>query len=183
LLSARRRLDPAARTKAGRQICAAILAAPELTAARTVAAYVSVGAEPPTAPLLDALHGRGITVLLPVLLGDNDLDWARYDGALGTGRRGLREPAGPRLGVAAIATAEVVVVPALAADRHGHRLGRGGGSYDRALARVGPTAWTVALLYDTELLDAVPTQPHDRPIAMVVTPSGISRPGPGSAAR
>ena len=94
-------------------------------------------AEPGTGLLLDALHAAGKRVLLPVLRADNDLDWAVYTGELVPASRGLLEPAGPLLGVTAIADADVVLVPGLAASAGGNRLGRGGGSYDRALARVG----------------------------------------------
>jgi 5-formyltetrahydrofolate cyclo-ligase len=146
-----------------------VLELPEIKAARTVAAYVSVGTEPDTRALIDALPN----VLLPVLRPDYDLDWARYDGTLVDGPHGLLEPAGPRLGISAVAAADVVVVPALAVDRSGRRLGRGGGSYDRVLARAH--GWTVALIYDSELLDEVPTDPHDRPVDAVVTPSAVFR--------
>lgn len=152
-----------------------MLALPEIKAARTVAAYVSVGTEPDTRALLDTLPGD---VLLPVLRPDYDLDWAQYDGALVDGPHGLLEPAGPRLGISAVSAADVVVVPALAIDRSGRRLGRGGGSYDRVLDRV--TGWTIALIYDNELLDEVPTDPHDRPVDAAVTPSTVVRfPRPG----
>jgi 5-formyltetrahydrofolate cyclo-ligase len=66
----------------------------------------------------------------------------------------------------------VLFVPALAVDRRGNRLGRGGGSYDRALSRVPRRALVVALLYDGELVDELPTEPHDRPVNAVVTPGG-----------
>jgi 5-formyltetrahydrofolate cyclo-ligase len=69
-------------------------------------------------------------------------------------------------------------VPALAVDRAGNRLGRGGGSFDRALARVGPLIPVIALLYDDELLDQVPAEPHDAPVRSVVRPGyGISSVG------
>ena len=79
-------------------------------------------------------------------------------------------PVGSR--VDAVARADLVVVPALAVDRYGFRLGRGGGSYDRALARVSASTLTVALLHDGELLDRLPAEPHDRPVRAVVTPGG-----------
>lgn len=85
--------------------------------------------------------------------------------------RGMREPTGPRLGPTAIADAELVIVPAVAVDRRGIRLGRGGGSYDRALARVGAGALVVAPLHDGELVDVVPAEPHDRPVDAVITPT------------
>jgi len=164
---------------AAREIAGHLLAAPELRRAATVAAYVSVATEPGTGPLIEELAAAGKRVLLPVLLPDGDLDWAAYDGpaSLAPARLGLLEPAGPRLGPGAVATADVVLVPALAVDRSGMRLGRGGGSYDRALARVPVGTFVCALLYDDELVDEVPRAGHDRAVTAVVTPRGVSRAG------
>ena len=149
-----------------------------------VAAYAPIGSEPGGADLPEVLaeHAR---VLLPLLLDDGDLDWAEYDGPLRPGPRGLRQPAGPGLGLDAVRSADLVIVPALAVDRHGLRLGRGGGSYDRVLARIAvhgstPSApgtflsgpMTVALLYDGELVDTVPADAHDRPVRAAITPGG-----------
>ena len=143
--------------------------------AATVAAYVSVGAEPGTGPLLDALAARGTRVLLPVLLPDGDLDWAAYDGPddLTPAARGLLEPAGPRLGRDAVAAAEVVLVPGLAVSATGDRLGRGGGSYDRALARVAVATPVAVVLHADEVGLPVPVEPHDRPVSHAVTAGGV----------
>jgi 5-formyltetrahydrofolate cyclo-ligase len=173
LLTARRRRTLLEQQEAARALAEHVLAWDVVRRAATVAAYVSVPGEPGTGPLLDALLGRGRHVLLPVLLPDDDLDWARFDGSLVAAGRGLLEPPGPRLGPEAIATADVVLVPALAVDRAGVRLGRGGGSYDRALGRVPVGTPTCALLHDGELLDSVPSEPHDRPVSAAATPSGI----------
>jgi 5-formyltetrahydrofolate cyclo-ligase len=172
-LAARTALDPAARTSAARALRDALLAVPEMEMAGTVAAYASVGDEPDTRGLLFALWKRGAYVLLPLLLPDGDLDWASYEGpdSLRPGPRGTLEPSEPPRGPGAVASADVVLTPALAVDRTGTRLGRGGGSYDRALARVGPAILTVALLYDGELVEALPAEPHDRPVRAAVTPS------------
>ncbi|MFF9124315.1 5-formyltetrahydrofolate cyclo-ligase [Streptomyces sp. NPDC014889] len=157
---------------------------PELTRARTIAAYVSVGTEPGTPPLLDALRARGAHVLLPALLPDNDLDWGAYtgEGSLARvqhgGRMALFEPAGERLGPDAVTTADVVLLPGLAVDARGMRLGRGGGSYDRVLARLEAARAhpaLVVLLYDTEVVEHIPEEPHDRPVQAVATPSGVRR--------
>ncbi|MES9557188.1 5-formyltetrahydrofolate cyclo-ligase [Streptomyces sp. NPDC088190] len=153
---------------------------PELSGARTVAAYVSVGSEPGTRVLLDALRARGVRVLLPVLLADNDLDWAPYEGAgrLVRAGRGLLEPDGGRLGPEAVLEADVVLLPGLAADGRGMRLGRGGGSYDRVLARLaaaGAHPALVVLLYDDEVVAQVPEEPHDHPVDVVVTPASVRR--------
>lgn len=157
-----------------------LLALPELqslTRGNTVAAYVAHGREPETEPLLRALHLRGVRVLLPVVLGDLDLDWAVDEGdhVPGVGP-GMPEPTGPRLGVDAIAQADVVVAPALAVDRHGRRLGQGGGSYDRALARRRPDAFVVVLLHDGEIWDDdLPADELDQPVHAAVTPHEVAR--------
>ncbi|MEV8104715.1 5-formyltetrahydrofolate cyclo-ligase [Streptomyces sp. NPDC088135] len=155
---------------------------PEVSGARTVAAYVSVGSEPGTRVLLDALRARGVRVLLPVLLADNDLDWAPYEGAgrLVRAGRGLLEPDGGRLGPEAVLEADAVLLPGLAADGCGMRLGRGGGSYDRVLARLaaaGAHPALVVLLYDDEVVAQVPEEPHDHPVDVVVTPASVRRTG------
>ena len=150
------------------------LARPEIIGARTVAAYVSVGTEPGTGPLLTALAARGIRVLLPVLLPDDDLDWAEHQPGtlLAPGPRGLREPVGRRLSSEEFETVDAVVVPGLAVDRRGVRLGRGGGSYDRALARVPSGTPVLLLLYDGEVLEHVPEESHDRRVDVALTPNG-----------
>jgi 5-formyltetrahydrofolate cyclo-ligase len=134
----------------------------------TMAAYVPMIGEPGAPELPDLLASIVPRLLLPVVLPDGDLDWAVYAGDLADAPRGLREPVGPRLGVDAIADADVVLVPALAVDRLGHRLGRGGGSYDRALARVRSGQIVIAALYDGEFRDVVPTEPHDQPVHAIV---------------
>jgi 5-formyltetrahydrofolate cyclo-ligase len=178
LLAARAKLSVAERKAAGRALRDVVLGLPETGMAGTVAAYMSVGSEPETTGLVFALWKRGSYVLLPVLRDDFDLDWASYEGpdSLDPGPFGLLQPSEPRRGVAAVCSADLVIVPALAADRLGNRLGRGGGCYDRALARVGPSVPTVALLYDGELFDEVPVAPHDQRIRAVARPSaGITR--------
>lgn len=136
-----------------------------------LAAYLGVGTEPPTIPLLDALRAAGVRILLPVISGD-ELDWAIYDGAdaLAAGPLGLAEPTGPRLGSEGFAAAELVLVPALAVDRRGHRLGRGRGYYDRALGPVSVPV--VAVVFDDDVIDDVPVEAHDRSVDGRLTPSG-----------
>ena len=140
-LAARRAvLTPTQLEEAGEKLAAAVL--PALPDRGCVACYVDVPPEPPTGPLLAALVARGCRVLLPILRADRDLGWGEYDAAAGlvSARWGLLEPAGPDLGTEAIGVANVVIVPAVAVARDGVRLGRGGGSYDRALSRTTGTA-------------------------------------------
>ena len=173
MLAARRGLTAADRDAGGRALRDCLLDMPEMGMAGTVAAYYSVGSEPDTRKLLYALWKRGTYVLLPLLMPDGDLDWASYEGpdSLVPGPRRLLEPGEPPRGPDAISRADVVLVPALAVDRAGNRLGRGGGSFDRALARVAPTIPVIALLYDGELVDDVPAAPHDRPVTHVARPT------------
>jgi 5-formyltetrahydrofolate cyclo-ligase len=183
ILTARNRLGVPELGAAGTAITGHLLAQPEVRRAATVAAYVSTAAEPGTGVLLDTLVGAGKRVILPLLLPDDDLDWAVYEGAtaLLPARRGILEPAGPALGRDAIANADVVLVPGLAVSATGARLGRGGGSYDRALARVPAGTFTCVLLHDGEVGRDVPVAPHDRAVTAAVTPSGVTRFGPGPA--
>jgi 5-formyltetrahydrofolate cyclo-ligase len=161
--------DPVERARLGDELATHA----ELLGDGPVAAFVGIRGEPSTLPLIDALYELGVRVLLPLLLDDLDLEWADYDGdreGLVEGPRGILQPAGPSLGLAGIAAAELVLVPALAVDSLGRRLGQGGGSYDRALTRT--SAPVLAVVFEDELVAAVPTEPHDRPVSGVLTPEG-----------
>jgi 5-formyltetrahydrofolate cyclo-ligase len=173
LVAARATMTDAERVTAGRLIRDHVLGMPEVAAAGTVAAYYSVGTEPDTHGLVFALWKRGSYVVLPVLLPDGDLDWASYEGpdSLAPGPRGLLQPVEPVRGPGTVARADVVLVPALAVDVSGKRLGRGAGCYDRALARVGGQVPTIGLIYDGELVPSVPAEPHDRVVRAVARPS------------
>jgi 5-formyltetrahydrofolate cyclo-ligase len=154
-----------------------VCALPEVQRAGRLAAYVATPHEPSTAALLDRWRAEGRPVLLPVVLPDLDLDWALDDDAHRPGLLpGVHEPSGPRLGVDAVRSADVVIVPALAVDRAGRRLGQGGGSYDRALARVAPGALVVALVHAADLVPGpLPSEPHDRGVDVAVTPREVVR--------
>ncbi len=177
VLRARSSLSPLALAAAERAVTRCALEARERFPTGRLAAYVSGGTEPGTRELLAELP----EVLLPVLLPDGDLDWAVHDGVLVAGRHGLLEPAGPRLGRDAVADCGLVLVPALSVDRRGVRLGRGGGSYDRALARTAGRV--VAALHVGELVEQLAAEPHDRPVHAVVLPDEglveLPRPSPG----
>ena len=147
--------------------------------ARVVTAYAAVGSEPPTRPLLEALVERGVRVLLPVVAADGALQWGDLVewAQLEESASGLLEPAATAGATAAARSADLALVPAVAVDRTGHRLGRGGGYFDRWLADARP-ARVVAVVYDDEVLPAVPHEPHDQRVDAALTPSGvISMPG------
>jgi 5-formyltetrahydrofolate cyclo-ligase len=170
--TARNRLSVAELGSLGRGLADVVTSHPGVRGAATVTAYVSVGTEPPTGALLEALTELGKRVILPVVQRDMDLDWGTWRGStsLAPARYGLLEPM-DRLGLDAIATADVVLVPGQAVSSSGARLGQGGGCYDRALARVPVGTPVVVLLYDDEVGRDVPVDDHDRLVTDAATPT------------
>lgn len=164
------------RMTVARALAVVALEMPAIRRSTCVAAYASRADEPGTEALRAALRARGTRVLLPVVVDDKHLDWAHDDGRLLISPGlGLPEPAGDRLGPEALGRAGVVIVPALAVDTEGNRLGQGRGYYDRALRQVADRALVLALLHDEEVLDAtttpVPRDAHDVPVRGVITPT------------
>jgi 5-formyltetrahydrofolate cyclo-ligase len=187
LLAARRSVSDGARADEARSLADHVNAV--VDSGGTVCAYVPVGAEPGSIEMLDVLLQRANRVLLPVARTTADsspvaLQWGEYrPGQLVAARFGLLEPAGPWLPATALAEASVVLVPTLAVDRTGVRLGRGRGFYDRTLVSRNPHARLVAVIRDEELLDELPHEPHDVPMTHALTPGrglvelGTARPG------
>lgn len=179
LLTARRRVADGVRADEARLLCG-WLAAPKtlVSSGNTVCAYVPVGAEPGSLEMVDTLLRQCGRVLLPVARTAADdtplpLRWGEYrPGTLTTGRWGLLEPPEPWLPASAIGEAALVLVPALAVDRSGVRLGRGRGFYDRSLGARDPQARIVAVVRDAELVDELPAEPHDVPMTHALTPRG-----------
>ena len=141
-----------------------ILESKEFAGVTHVASYISYGVEPQTRDLNQALVESGRTVLVPRLLKDNDLEWVPWSGE--------SEPMGSPIQDELLIQA--VILPALRVDREGNRLGQGGGSYDRALARLH--AWTIALVHHGELTsETIPHEEHDRTIDAAATPDLVVR--------
>jgi 5-formyltetrahydrofolate cyclo-ligase len=135
-------------------------------------------------PLLESLAASGVRVLVPVLGDGLQRGWAHFVAADDVVERAPGrppEPSGDFLPQGVLAEADVIIVPALAADTLGTRLGQGGGWYDRALVEARPGVPIVALVFDNEFHDAevraIPREPHDLPVSIVVTPSGVHRIG------
>ncbi|MFG1797795.1 5-formyltetrahydrofolate cyclo-ligase [Nocardia sp. NPDC049149] len=159
---------------------ALVAAAGQLDVGAWVCAYVPVRGEPGSTELLDVLRTAGARVLLPVTGPPGPLNWAEYTGtdSLRRARFGLLEPIAEPLPTSAIARAELILVPALAVDRRGVRLGRGAGYYDRTLSAADPGARLVAVVRDDELVDRLPEEPHDRRMGWALTPrAGLQRLG------
>jgi 5-formyltetrahydrofolate cyclo-ligase len=139
--------------------------------ARSVSCYLPLGDEPDTRPFLAWAREQGLEVLLPSAGEDGLLDWVR-DGEEGyvAGRFGILEPIGERLGQAAAAGVDLMLIPACSVGRDGMRLGWGRGYFDRCLGTMDRRPPVFAVVYDAELVDAVPSEPHDVPVTGIVTP-------------
>jgi 5-formyltetrahydrofolate cyclo-ligase len=177
MLAARRERTDEEQGLAAELIAQRVVDLVEAQGARTVCAYISLAGEPGTWPLIRRLHSSQVRILLPVMRPDFDLDWAEYSpGEFRPGPRGMTEPNGPPLGVTGIQSADLIVCPGVAGSRvTGARLGRGGGSYDRALARALPNSLRCLLLYEDEVVDEVPTLNHDEYVDVIVTPDATLR--------
>lgn len=149
-----------------------------------VACYASVAPEPDTWALIEALAGGGVRVLLPVLTGRRTPGWGWYAGrgSLVPGWRGILQP-GEDLGPDAVASASLVWASALLVTPRGLRLGTGGGWYDRALVHRRPDAVVATLVGDSEVVDALPEDPWDVPVDVIVTPRRVLRVGAEQAGR
>jgi 5-formyltetrahydrofolate cyclo-ligase len=163
VLAERRLLDDAQRAMESSALCHAV---GELAAEHSVvAAYVPIGREPGSIEMLDAMAAAEATVLLPSAHEPGPLKWARYEGrdALVRAPYGLLEPSGPLLEPDAVGQCSVVLLPALAVDRRGVRLGRD---------LCSPEAILVAIVRDEELFSRLPAEPHDRRVTHALTPGG-----------
>lgn len=177
LLVARRHVADDVRAAEARLLCERLEDLERtVSSGSTVCAYVPVGAEPGSIEMVDTLLRHAGRVLLPVARTSADntplpLRWGDYrPGTLTSGRWGLLEPPEPWLPASAIAEAALILVPALAVDRRGVRLGRGRGFYDRSLGGRHPQARLVAVVRDAELVDELPAEPHDVPMTDALTP-------------
>ena len=156
-----------------------LLALTEVAAARVIHVYWPLVArgEVDTRALIEVLHDRGVEVQLPVVASPAGapprLRSVPYEGeaALRLGRFGLREP----VGADAVASPDVVIVPALGAGRNGHRIGHGAGFYDAFLGDT--SAFTVCPVWASCLVPHVPAEPHDRLLDVVVTEDAVLRVG------
>nr|WP_280441656.1 5-formyltetrahydrofolate cyclo-ligase [Nocardia brasiliensis] len=182
ILARRTALPPGEHAAEARALAAAVTG---LDLDGWVCAYVPVRGEPGSLELLDAMRTAGARVLLPVTGPPGPLDWAEYLGreSLRRARFGLLEPTGAALTSAAVGWAELILVPALAVDRRGVRLGRGAGYYDRTLAAARDDARLVAVVRDDEVVPRLPEEPHDLRMGWALTPrGGLQRLGEDHAA-
>jgi 5-formyltetrahydrofolate cyclo-ligase len=174
-LRERRRIRTATRTtKDSAALTANLQKVTTDVGARSLSAYLSLPEEPDTRAFLRWAAEQGLRVLLPVSRDDGLLDWAPYDGEdEDADIAGMPTPTSELLGPIAINDVDLILVPAAAVDRTGMRMGWGRGYYDKTLGSVEGCPPVYAVIFDDELVDAVPRERHDMPVNGVVTPSGI----------
>jgi 5-formyltetrahydrofolate cyclo-ligase len=157
----------------GQDLRARLLCLPEVTSSTAIAAYASTADEPNTWPFIQEWTGD---LWLPVIVGPS-LRWGRYNGmkTLQPNQWGLLEPQAEADDLPDDVTA--VVIPALAVDHMGHRLGRGAGYYDRSLQSMTASRprVIVAVVHDEEVLPIVPHEDFDVPVDIIVTPERVIR--------
>jgi len=139
-----------------------------------VGCYLSMTNEPPTGGLIDAISANGKTVYVPKLTADSKLRWGLNKPPMIKNKFGVLEP---EHALCETESLTAIIIPALCVDRDGNRLGRGAGYFDRTLAAVeqyalgGPKR--VALVFDEEVLDAIPHDALDQSVDLIVTPKRI----------
>lgn len=141
--------------------------------ARSISCFLSTTTEPGTRAFVSRAVRRGIRVLLPITRADGLLDWAvaTDDDELAEGMFGLPEPTGEVLGPIAVNDVDLMIVPAAAVDRTGMRMGWGRGYFDKTIGSMEKCPPVYAVIYDSEILDALPREVHDQPVTGVVTPT------------
>jgi 5-formyltetrahydrofolate cyclo-ligase len=178
LSARRRRVPPQEAERAGRALAAAFAESPELRGARRVALYASLPDELPMRPCFDVALAAGREVLAPRIGLDRRLRFHRLQAwdDLRPGRYGVPEPDAGGVAITP-GPGDLVLVPGLAFDAQGHRLGRGGGFYDAAFPPGIGGPLLVGVGYEFQIVDAVPHDAHDRSMDAIATERGLRRCG------
>jgi 5-formyltetrahydrofolate cyclo-ligase len=180
--AARRALTGPERTRSEARIVELVLGLPELRRRGRLALYLPTDGEVGLAGLMEPMHRRGWELHLPVVGAERSMTFRPYPlgAALVPNRHGILEPVGSGDRDRTVGDLDVVIVPCVALDRDGHRLGFGAGFYDRALAGRPPggpgAAVSVAVAFECQMAEVVPQAPWDVPMDLVVTEAAVVRP-------
>ena len=169
----RQMMSESARDAAAHGIRAQLDALVERLGVRSMSCFLSTTTEPGTREFVETAVERGIRVLLPVTRSDGLLDWsvAAPGGDIAEGLFGLPEPVGEVLGPIAVGDVDLLVIPAAAVSPAGARLGWGRGYFDKTLGSMEGCPPVYAVVFDSEILDDIPVEPHDEPVTGAVTPT------------
>ncbi len=174
---ARACLDAAVCREHASSIAAQLLALPELGGVKVVLTYAALPAELDPSAAIEALRARGVRIAYPRIEAPGVLGMHEVaaESELVPGPLSIRQPAAdtPRIGAAEI---DAVIVPGVAFDEHGARLGYGGGYYDQLLPRLRSDCTRIGIVFDEQLLGEIPCEEHDQHVDVVVTPTRVIRP-------
>lgn len=159
----------AAATGIGEQLDALV----DAIGATSVSCFLSTTTEPGTRDFVTRAVRRGIRVLLPVTREDGLLDWAVATDSdeVREGLWGLPEPTSEVLGPIAVNDVDLMIIPAVAVDAEGTRLGWGRGYFDKTIGSMEKCPPVYAVIYDSEVLESLPREVHDQPVTGIVTPT------------
>lgn len=172
------KLDPATRAAADGRIRSLLSESPILATDGVICGFLPLKSEPDLGPLLEALHVSGRRVALPEVTADDPMPIVEFDRVFGiretrSGGLGTRVPRhGRAVEPAAVAA---ILVPGLAFDRKGRRLGRGGGHFDRLLDALPASTPRIGVAYEAQIAPEVPTEAHDRRVDWLCTERGLER--------
>ncbi|MFT4230072.1 MAG: 5-formyltetrahydrofolate cyclo-ligase [Microbacterium sp.] len=171
----RRRFSDVQRAEAAAGITAQLDRLVTAHDARCVSCFLSTTSEPGTRDFIAGAMARGIRVLLPIARADGLLDWAASapDQEVVEPTTGAPEPLAARLGPVAVDDVDLLIIPAAAVDRAGMRLGWGRGYFDKTLGSMKRRPPVYAVVFDSELVDEVPSDDRDERVDGVVTPTRI----------
>lgn len=169
---ARRAMTPDRRHATSVAICSRLRLLPELLTIRVALVYAAANLEVDIEPAAAELRRRGVRTLYPRVRGE-DLDLVPVGDTdpLVAGHRGIREPLGQSADPTLV---DAVVVPGVAFDLRGRRLGQGGGHYDRLLPRIGD-ALRVGVAFACQIVPRIPDEPHDIAMDLLVTDRMVHR--------
>ncbi len=141
----------------------------------SLAGFIPTETEPPIRPGLEAVHHRGCDVLLPISREDRTMDWAVHHPGIEpiVDALGMPAPGGQPVAPSRAYDVDLVLCPAALVDRSGHRLGWGLGYYDRFLTNLTRTPPIVAVVFDDDIVDALPHEPHDVRVSGILTPTRL----------
>ncbi|HEX8374230.1 MAG TPA: 5-formyltetrahydrofolate cyclo-ligase [Geminicoccaceae bacterium] len=175
-----RALDGATRAAAEAEIGRRVWSLPEVAAARTLLLFADLPEEVPTDGIAAEALRRGLTVVYPRTIPETrgmTLHRVSSLGHLRTGSYGIREPEVERCPEIAESSIDVALVPGLAWDRRGSRLGRGAGYYDRLFGNEAWRGFRCGIFFSLQEVKSIPTEPWDLPLDAVVTESEAWRVG------
>jgi 5-formyltetrahydrofolate cyclo-ligase len=167
------------RARYGARITANLWTIPEVKSANTILLYASLPSEAPTELIAAEAGARGIRIVYPRCLPADRTMTLHAVGAdaapLEPGPHGIREP-DPACPVVEVSGIDVALIPGLAWDRRGVRLGRGAGYYDRLLSTPGWRALRCGLFFAVQEVPSLPVDPWDVPLDVIITEREVVRP-------